>query len=89
MPSVRGIPPTIRMLFYRIGLDLNQLMDRPDINYPAVQRKYTFTYFRSPIFANMLDSEADNASGGKVIEVRDEGEDQIVFKAEKVLKVSK
>ena len=37
----------------------------------------------------MLDSEADNASGGKVIEVRDEGEDQIVFKAEKVLKVSK
>ena len=55
-------------------------MDCPDINYPAVQRKYTFTYFRSPIFANMLDSEADNARGGKVIEVMDEGEDQIAFK---------
>ena len=64
------------MLFYRIGLDLNQLMDRSDINYPVVQRKYTFTYFRSPIFANMLDSEADNASGGKLLRggITDEGE---------------
>ena len=34
----------------------------------------------------MLDYEADNAGGAIVTEVMDEGEDQIVFKAEKVLK---